>query len=357
MQDASRIARASGTPHDTWKGQQLDVRAPHPWVAAHKGKIGFGLQAVAAFSAGDQSAAIIRAGNHAERYGFDAFFLGDHPAWAPECWLHLSVIAAQTSRIRLGQMVAAVPYRNPLLTARLQSDLDRLSAGRSILGLGIGWNAAEYGMGSNEFDRMGIAYPAVPARQAALEEAVTIIRGVWGPEPFSMSGEHYRASDAQVDPPVQDGGVPLVIAGGGAKTLSQLARLGDVANFGPGPAGHVDSPEDARARLAVLETECRSVGRPYDDILRSHFTHWLILAEDESAVAAKVARYFPNGLDAFWGKYLVAGTPEQAAVHFQAYVDAGIGYFDVQTRDPDDEESISLVTSALAPQLRPKLSN
>ena len=307
---------------------------------------------MAAFSKGDRSAAIVRAGNHAERYGFDAFFLGDHPAWAPECWLHLSVIAAQTRRIRLGQMVAAVPYRTPLLTARLQSDLDRLSGGRSILGLGIGWNAADYGLGSSEFDRMGIAYPAVPARQAALEEAVAIIQGVWGPDPFSFTGEHYRAKDAQIEPPMQEGGVPMVIAGGGEKTLRQLARLGDVSNFGPGPAGNVDSPQDARDRLTVLAAQCRSVGRPYDHILRSHFTHWLILARNEAEVAAKVDRYFPHGLDAFWGKFLVAGTSEQVAAHYQEFVNAGVEYFVVQSLDPDDEESISMMTAELAPRLR-----
>lgn len=328
-------------------------RAPHPWVASRKGSIGFALQAVAARSTGDRGAALIRAGRHAERYGYDAFFLGDHPAWAPECWLHLAVIASQTDRIRLGQMVAAAPYRNPLLTARLQSDLDRLSNGRSILGLGIGWNAADYGLGANEFDRMGLPFPPVPVRQDALEEAIAIIRGVWGHESFSMSGAHYSAASAQVDPPLQNGGVPLVIAGGGTRTLSQLARLGDVANFGPGPAGHVDSPADASDRLAVLDEECRAVGRPYDHILRTHFTHWLLLADDERAVAAKVARYFPDGLDAFWGAYLVAGTPDTVASHYRRYVDAGVEYFVVQTLDPDDEESIALVTAEVAPRLQP----
>jgi alkanesulfonate monooxygenase SsuD/methylene tetrahydromethanopterin reductase-like flavin-dependent oxidoreductase (luciferase family) len=327
-------------------------RNRHPWVAAKKGGIGFALQAVAAHSAGDCGAALVRAGLAAERHGFDAFLLGDHPAWAPECWLHLAVIAAQTRTIRLGQMVAAVPYRAPLLTARLQSDLDRLSGGRSILGLGIGWNAADYGLGSNEFTRMGIPYPSVRARQDALDEAITIIRGVWGAEPFSFHGDHYRADDARVDAPVQEGGVPLVIAGAGERTLSQVARLGDIANFGPGPAGNVDSPEQARQRLAVLARTCEGAGRSYDDILRSHFTHWVILAPSEPAVAAKVRRYFPDGLDAFWGAYLVAGTPEIVAEYYQWFVDAGIEYFVMQTLDPDDEESMSLAMSELAPRVQ-----
>lgn len=329
---------------------------PHPWVESVRDSVHFALQATAAHSKGERGQALIKAGQRAERYGYDAFFLGDHPAWAPECWLHLAVVASQTQRVRLGQMVAAVPYRTPLMTARLQSDLDRLSGGRSVLGLGIGWNAAEHGLGTNEFDRMGLPYPPAAARQEALEEAITIMRGVWNQSPFSFSGNHYRATDASVDAPVQAGGVPLVIAGGGSRTLAQLARLGDVCNFGPGPAGNVNSAADARARLDVLERHCERLGRDYDTILLTLFTHWLVLAPDQGGVEAKIERYFPQGLDDFWGKYLVAGTPESVAPYFQAYVDAGIQYFVVQTLDPDDEESIALTTTSLAPLLQPGLS-
>jgi len=311
------------------------------------------LQAVAAQFEGDRGAALIRAGKLAEQHGYNAFFLGDHPAWAPECWLHLAVIAAQTERIRLGQLVAAEPYRTPLLTARLQSDLDRISNGRSILGLGIGWNAADYGLGENEFSRMGLLYPPVRERQAALEEAIAIIRGVWGADPFTFTGEFHSANDARVDPPIQIGGVPLVIAGAGARTLGQLARLGDIGNFGAGPAGNVTTPADAQVRLEVLKAQCAAVNRSYDDILRSHFTHWAIVASDERALAAKIDRYFPNGLDEFWGKYLVAGTVEAVAEHYQGFVDAGITFFVIQTLDPDDEESIAAITHAVAPRLKP----
>jgi alkanesulfonate monooxygenase SsuD/methylene tetrahydromethanopterin reductase-like flavin-dependent oxidoreductase (luciferase family) len=185
-----------------------------------------------------------------------------------------------------------------------------------------------------------------------LEEAIAIIRGLWGSAPFSFSGQHYHAVAAQVDPPVQAGGMPLVIAGGGKRTLEQLVRSGDVANFGPGPAGGVDTADDARNRIEVLNGLCRAAGRDGDEILRTHFSHWLLLAPDESALAAKVARYFPDGRDAFWGKYLVAGTPQSAAAYYQPYVDAGIEYFVAQTLDPDDVESMSLTIDELLPRLR-----
>lgn len=328
-------------------------RERHPWVHQFQDRIGIALQAVAAHGEGAPGKRLFQAGQLADRYGFDAFFLGDHPAWAPECWVHLAALAVTTRRVRLGQMVAANPYRPPLLTARLASDLDHLSDGRLILGLGIGWNAADYGLGTNEFERMGLPYHATRERQAALEEALEIIRGVWGEEPFSFTGRHYAVADAQVPRPVQTPAPPLVVAGAGERTLGQVARLADVANFGPGPAGHVDTADAVPEKLALLRRQCEAAGRPYEDILRSHFTHWVVLASDEEAVQAKVERYFPDGLDAFWGAYLVAGTPETVARHYQAYVDAGIQYFVLQTLDPTDQETIRLAAEELLPRLRP----
>jgi len=328
-------------------------RERHPWVGQFQDRIGLGLQAVAAFGEGTPGKRLLQAGRLADTHGFDAFFLGDHPAWAPECWVHLASLAVTTSRVRLGQMVAANPYRPPLLTARLASDLDHLSDGRSILGLGIGWDAADYGLGPNEFERMGLPYDSTRERQEALEEALAIIQGAWGSQPFSFAGRHYQASDAQVPRPVQTPAPPLVIAGAGERTLAQVARLADVANFGPGPAGNVDTADAAREKLDLLRRQCEAAGRPYDDILRSHFTHWLILAPDERAVQAKVTRYFPDGLDQFWGAYLVAGTPEEAARHYQPFVDAGIQYFVLQTLDPTDEETIRLIAEQMLPWIRP----
>jgi alkanesulfonate monooxygenase SsuD/methylene tetrahydromethanopterin reductase-like flavin-dependent oxidoreductase (luciferase family) len=295
---------------------------------------------------------LVDAAKAVDELGFEALYLGDHPAWSPEPWVHFAAMAMVTSRIRLGPMVAASPYRTPLMTARLVSDVDHLSDGRVLMGLGIGWNAADYGMGTNEFDRMGLPYLPVAERQVALEEAIQIIRGMWGPEPFSFDGVYYSARDANVPPPVQQPEPPLILAGGGEKvTLRQVAWLADVANFGPGPAGGVDTPAQALHKHEVLKRHCAEVGRPYDDILRSLFSHWLLLAPTECEVADKVKRYFPEGLDEFWGKYLVLGTPDQITALFQDYADVGIQHFDCQVLDADDLETFTLLIQEVAPAL------
>lgn len=326
----------------------------HPWVEERRERITFGLHLSAGRGNQDPGPALVAAARVADDLGFDVVYLGDHPAWAPDPFLHFAAMAVTTRRVFLGPMVSAVPYRNPLLIARLVSDLDHLSGGRFINGLGIGWNAADYGLGTNEFDRMGLPYPSITDRQTALEEAIAIIRGLWGPEPFTFHGAHYRVTDAQIPPPVQRPEPPIILAGGGERvTLRQVARLADISNFGPGPAGGVDTPADAARKLAALRRHCEELGRPYDDILRSHFSHWVMLAETEDALATKVRHYFPHGLDAFWGAYLIARTTAGAIDYFQSFADVGIQHFDAQVLDPEDHETFSLLAEHVAPAVRP----
>jgi alkanesulfonate monooxygenase SsuD/methylene tetrahydromethanopterin reductase-like flavin-dependent oxidoreductase (luciferase family) len=325
----------------------------HAWVAARRDTITFALQVDTRSDDPAPGRSVLAAGRLAEELGFDAFFTGDHPSWQSEVWLHMAALAGTTERIGLGPMVTSVLYRPPVLTARLAADLDHLSNGRLVLGLGIGWDAAALGWGTNEFDRMGLPYPPTRERQEALAEAIAIIRGVWGPEPFSFQGRHFTAKDAQVVPPPLQGMPPFVIAGAGERTLRQVAELADACNIGPVVTGGVDTLEQARGKLEVLRHHCDTVGRPYENILRSHFTIWLILAEDEASVRRKVDRYFPDGLDSIWQRCVVAGTPEQVIPYYQSYADAGMQYFIAQVLDARDEETFRLLAQEVMPRIRP----
>jgi alkanesulfonate monooxygenase SsuD/methylene tetrahydromethanopterin reductase-like flavin-dependent oxidoreductase (luciferase family) len=295
---------------------------------------------------------VLAAGRRAEELGFNAFFTGDHPSWQSEVWLHMAALAGTTERIGLGPMVTSVLYRPPVLTARLAADLDHLSNGRLVLGLGIGWDAAALGWGTNEFDRMGLPFPTTRERQEALAEAIAVIRGVWGPEPFSFHGSHFTAKDVQVVPPPKQGVPPIVIAGAGARTLRQVAELADACNIGPVVTGGVDTVEQASSKLDLLRRYCDEVGRPYENILRSHFTIWLILAEDEESVRRKVDRYFPDGLDSIWQQCVIAGTPEQVVPYYQSFADAGMQYFIAQVLDARDEETFRLLAQEVMPRIQ-----
>jgi alkanesulfonate monooxygenase SsuD/methylene tetrahydromethanopterin reductase-like flavin-dependent oxidoreductase (luciferase family) len=321
----------------------------HQWVREFRHRVGWGLQATGLPDDPDPARRVMAAGRLAETLGFDAFFLGDHPAYAPEVWLHLGALAVQTSRLRLGSVVLCAGYRPPVLTARLTADLDNLSGGRAILGLGHGWNATE-------FAQLGLPFPAVPERQAALAESIEIIRGVWGPDPFTYRG-HYHSTERErvVPPPIQRPAPPLILAGGGERTALRLvARYADACNFGPGHAtGLARTSDDVRRKNGVLDTYCQEVGRDPRSVLRTHFTSWLMLAPTDTAARAKLNHYYPEGINEEQRFSRVVGTPAKVAAYYQSLVDAGMEYFVVQTLDAADTETIELLAREVMPRVLP----
>jgi alkanesulfonate monooxygenase SsuD/methylene tetrahydromethanopterin reductase-like flavin-dependent oxidoreductase (luciferase family) len=317
----------------------------HPWVVQFRDRVGWGVQAVPRPDDPDPSRTLLRAGLLAEASGLDAFFVGDHPAYAPEAWVHLAALAPQTTRIRLGSVVLCAAYRPPVLTARLIADLDNLSDGRAVLGLGHGWNAAE-------FVQLGLPFPPVPVRQAAMAETVEIIRGVLAGTPFTYHGAHHSTEGARIEPPPrQPGGVPLILAGAGERTALRLvARYADACNFGPGHAtGLARTPDEVRRKNEILDGYCRDEGRDPRSLLRTHFISWLMLASTEREAQAKLRCYYPGGLNEEQQFSRLAAGPERAIAYYQALVDAGMDYFVAQTQDAGDLETIEVLARDVMP--------
>jgi alkanesulfonate monooxygenase SsuD/methylene tetrahydromethanopterin reductase-like flavin-dependent oxidoreductase (luciferase family) len=267
----------------------------------------------------------------AEALGFDSYWFSDHPLLNPDCWTRIAGLAATTRTIRLGTMVSCIYYRHPALLARIVADVDRMSDGRIVLGLGIG----DF---EPEFAQLGLAFPPTPVRQRALEETIRILRGVWGEAPFTLEGETFRVRESRVQPPpVQPPRVPILIAGAGERvTLRQVAAFADASNFGPNPhTGNVLDGDAVRRKFAALEEHCTRVGRPDQSVLRTHWSPPVVLADTAQALQAKVAAITPDE-HRFYGEHMVIGTPEEAITHFQRLVNAGLQYFIVHTRgDPD----------------------
>lgn len=321
----------------------------HEWVAARQNTIGFGLQVFALPADPEPTKHVLQAGLLAEELGYDAFFIGDHPGYATEPSVHLAAIAAQTSRIGLGSVVNCVYHRHPALLARLAGDLDHISNGRFILGLGIGWNEPE-------FKQLGLSFPSVPERQEALDEALHIITGMFGPEPVDFHGKHWRTEGGHYQvPTVQQPRPPIVIAGSGEKvTLRQVAQYADACNFGPGRnTGAVRGDEGIQHKFDVLRRHCDVIGRPYDEILRTHFTSWAMVAPTEAEARAKLNRYYPDGLTEEQEITRIVGTPEQVAAYYQAVADAGMQYFVVQVLDATDHETFQLLAKEVMPNVHP----
>jgi alkanesulfonate monooxygenase SsuD/methylene tetrahydromethanopterin reductase-like flavin-dependent oxidoreductase (luciferase family) len=236
----------------------------HPWVAEGARRVRFGLYGVLK----PDWTRTLEWAQLAEEVGFDSFWLADHPvAHGRDCWTYLAALATGTRRIRLGSLVSCVFYRAPALLARIVADVDMISNGRVVLGLGIGDI-------EGEFAQLGLAYPSVRERQAALGDALQVLPRLLGGEEVTLRGVHTGVANAVIRPgPSQEPRVPILVAGGGEKvTLRQVAQYADASNFGAGDTiGSAWTLDDVRRKYVALRGHCEAVGRPYDSVLRTYF--------------------------------------------------------------------------------------
>ncbi len=209
----------------------------------------------------------------AEQRGFDAYWVNDHPTRSMDTFTTLAALAAETTRMRLISLVSCVYYHHPFLIARGAADVDRMSKGRLVLGLGVGDDVPE-------FSQLGLPFPPAAERHRVLADAVHTIQGLLAGEPQSNPGPFALTSATLKPGPVQQPRIPLLIGGGGERfTLRQVAQYADVSNFGPHEwVGKAFEPVDVRRKYDVLRRYCDEVGRPYEAILRSHWTPLLTLA-------------------------------------------------------------------------------
>jgi alkanesulfonate monooxygenase SsuD/methylene tetrahydromethanopterin reductase-like flavin-dependent oxidoreductase (luciferase family) len=320
----------------------MTARPVHPWVAAGRDRVRFAIVGNWLPSWDDTVAFVQRA----EQLGFDAYWANDHPTRSMDCWTYLTALAGVTEQIRLISLVSCIYYRSPIALARQAADVDRVSGGRLVLGLGIGDDL-------EEFTSLGLTLPPTAQRQAALEEYVAIVRGIWEQPPFSFEGKHFSVDQVAIrPPPVQVPGIPLLIGGGGERTtLRQVAEHADVSNFGAHEwSGSAFELEDVSRKYDVLAQHSAAAGRDMGSILRSHYTPLLTLAATSAGVERKKeAARIP---DPQLRTSPVFATPDQAVAHYQSLADVGVQYF-LASVNGTDQETVDLLARDVLPALHP----
>jgi F420-dependent oxidoreductase-like protein len=193
----------------------------------------------------------------------DHYFIGRQQD-SLEAYLSFAVAARETSTIRFGPLVSPVTFRSPVDVGRMGAQIDQLSGGRFVMGLGAGWNEAEH-------QAYGIEFPPVKERFDRLDEAIQVIKALWAPGPGTFEGKHYRLAGADCIPKPTSGRPPILIGGSGEKrTLRLVARYADEWNAVNVP------PEGYAAKVKVLESHCEVVGRDPATIRRSMMTFAVI---------------------------------------------------------------------------------
>jgi alkanesulfonate monooxygenase SsuD/methylene tetrahydromethanopterin reductase-like flavin-dependent oxidoreductase (luciferase family) len=318
------------------------TRVAHPWVTAGQGRIRFGVGQISPL---DDWPAYLEVVRLAEELGFDSYWTYDHPSRGAECWTSLAAAATATTRIRVGTIPSCIYYRSPVVLARAAADVDRISKGRLVLGLGIGDDAPECAA-------MGLPFPSVRERLRAMDETVQIVQGVWGEQPFSFQGGQFQVAGVRVAPgPMQRPHVPLMICGGGERvTLRQVAQYGDVSNFAAHAwAGGAFTLDDVRRKYEALRRHCDAVGRPYESIMRTYLDIPVVLAKTHTALQAKLDA-IPVGIRTHFQSSTLAATPDEAITHFRDLAGAGVQYFVVALYG-HDIETVRLLGQEVLPRV------
>ena len=201
----------------------------------------------------------------AEESGFDSVWLGDHllyrgdsrPERGPwDVWTQLAALAAVTERVQLGPLVACTAFHPPGLLARMAASVDEVSGGRLVLGIGAGWNEAE-------FRAFGIPYDR---RVSRFEEAFEIVRRLLAGERVTVSGRFYSVEEAVLLPPPRRR-VPLMVGTTGERMLSITLPHADAWNTWWDEFGN-DPPRFAELN-ARIDAAAERAGRDPREVDRS----------------------------------------------------------------------------------------
>lgn len=260
----------------------------------------------------------------AEDLGFDSVWVSDHivvprriesfypysadgvPTFQPEQPYYeplsvLNFLAGCTQRLRLGTHVLILPYRNPVLTAKVLATLDVLSGGRVILGAGVGWMEEEFrALGLNSYAKRG----------AVTDEYIRLFKELWTKKEPEFQGEYYQISGAGFYPkPVQKPHPPIWIGGHTGPAIRRAAELGDGwMPIGLRPPAILE-PEELAVKIARLRTLTRRAGRPEDAVAPCFSTD--VAFERTSGPTRR----------------MMSGRPEQIAADLRQYQDVGVQNF------------------------------
>jgi alkanesulfonate monooxygenase SsuD/methylene tetrahydromethanopterin reductase-like flavin-dependent oxidoreductase (luciferase family) len=262
---------------------------------------------------------------------FDTVWVEDHFQWdnrpVLEAVTTLTYLAGRHEKVKFGHIVLGQSYRNPALTAKMAANLQLMTNGRFILGIGAGWKEDEY-------RAYGYPYPPAGERIDQLEEAVQVIRAMWADSPANFQGRYYRIENAECQPQ-PDPPIPLLIAGGGEKTtLRVVARYADWWNH------NFCTAEVFAHKQAVLAGHCRDIGRDPSEIVHTYYG-FVQFVDDSSE---KEQRPF----------HVIAGTPDDVTRELEEFIRLGVRHFQFRLLDFPSHDGLHTFIDKVLPRLRGK---
>lgn len=273
----------------------------------------------------------------AESLGFDSVWVSDHVVMPLkhqgrfsdvfyDPFILLSHIAGQTGKITLGTSVIILPYRNPIVVAKMISTLDMLSEGRVVFGVGAGWMKEEYEALNVEYSHRG----------ARTNEYIEAIKKLWVDDNPDHSGDYCSFSNIKFEPkPYQKPHPPVWVAGSSTYAIKRAAVHGD------GWQPTWVSPEDVGAGIHKIRDIAAQNGRSLEDFVYSA----------RNRVKIKSNGYSENNGDS---PYTLRGDAESIAEQIRQYQICGVSHFVVDP-DVEDTEEIYQLIETFSDEIMPEL--
>ncbi len=299
---------------------------------------------------------LLRMATKADRLRYDSVFVTDHvvlpassarsvypyaptgrlPGAANQDYLEpltlLGWLAQATTRVRLGTSVLVVPYRNPLLAAKMLATVDRLARGRVILGAGVGWLREEF---------EALAAPPFEARGAVTDEYLRLMRAAWTTDPVEFDGRHYTVHGAHVMPkPVQAGGIPVWIGGHTDAAIRRAGTLGDAWHpIGLRPPALL-FPDELEEKIKQVRAWAERAGRRPTDVAITFRCPMEVRGTRQKAAAGD--------------RPLFQGTADEVAGDVRRYAALGVSHF---VFDPTHGEPAKVLANMerFADEVRPRV--
>jgi F420-dependent oxidoreductase-like protein len=279
-----------------------------------------------------------------EELGFAGLFRSDHftiphrPNMdSLELWASLTWLASHTSRLEFGPLVAPVSFRHPVFIARTGKDIDTLSGGRLVLGVGSGWQDLEHEMfgfpllkGEGRFDRF--------------EEGVEVVyRLLRDPNAVTFDGAYYQLRNAQLlPPPLAPGRPPLLIGGSGRRrTMPLAARYADEWNC------NFVSPAEFAELSQLMDDLLEEQGREPRSVRRSLMINILFSRSPEGLALKAGAR--GSSVEAERQRKIILGSGDEILPQLEAYQAAGVQRVMLQWLELDDLEGLAALAEVALP--------
>jgi alkanesulfonate monooxygenase SsuD/methylene tetrahydromethanopterin reductase-like flavin-dependent oxidoreductase (luciferase family) len=284
----------------------------------------------------------------ADRAGFDAVWVGDSVVAKPrlEAMTTLAYLAAITTRVRLGTAVLLPALRQPVVLAQTIANVDQISRGRLVLGVGVGWSLPSAEL---EWAACGMDHRR---RAPRLEEQLALWRKLWTGEPLTLEGHSFALSEHTIGPlPWHREGPPILITAGNRgelfpAQLERLGRLGDgIITTYVSPGECITLRERGAAALAAH-------GRARPDFPLCVYT--TVRLDDDVATAERVtgeflATYYGGSTGAHQRGLMGLGTADVVIGMLREYEAAGVTDICIRFSGDDQRQQLERFSREVLP--------